>query len=107
VGHDLAVGILYDAMGNDSYTADWLSQGAGSANGVGIFADGAGNDKYIAPGERVQGGGEIARDFPSIAIFIDAGGSDSYAGPGRNDSIWTGRDAGVGLDGVGKIHWEE
>jgi len=107
VGHDLAVGVLYDAVGNDTYTAEWLSQGAGSANGIGIFADGSGDDKYIAPGDRTQGGGEIAREFPSVGIFIDAGGNDSYAGPGRNDSIWTGREAGVGVDGKGKIRWEE
>lgn len=106
-GHDLGIGILFDGAGNDDYTAQWLAQGGGNANGIGILADAAGDDKYIAPGDRTQGDSEPMREYPSIGIFIDADGDDSYAGRGKNNDVWSGKGVGVGVDGTGRILWEE
>ncbi|UCD85598.1 MAG: hypothetical protein JSU92_05250 [Deltaproteobacteria bacterium] len=98
-GHDLAVGILIDKEGDDQYSADLLSQGVGHANGLGIMMDYSGKDSYLSRQDRILGYGATSRDFGSIGIFLDGGGKDIYLGKGKDDSIWTQKNYGVGIDG--------
>jgi hypothetical protein len=98
-GHDLSVGILIDKEGDDQYSTDRLSQGAGNANGLGILMDYTGSDSYFSREERTLGFGQPSLDFGGIGIFLDGGGEDNYARRGKDDSLWTQKNYGVGIDG--------
>lgn len=66
------VGVLYDAGGDDTFTAEAYSQGAG-AWGVGLLLDRAGSDRYFGY-SAVQGHGFTH----GIGALIDADGDDVY-----------------------------
>lgn len=102
-GHDLSVGVLIDKEGDDQYSTDLLSQGAGNANGLGILMDYTGSDSYFSREERTLGFGQTSRNFGGIGIFLDGGGEDNYARRGENDSLWTQKKYGVGIDGFSSL----
>jgi hypothetical protein len=67
------IGILDDADGNDTYLADYFSQGAGYWYSLGILNDSAGHDFYAA-GRYSQGAGIHL----ASGILHDATGDDHY-----------------------------
>jgi hypothetical protein len=99
--------MLIDGAGNDRYSADWLSQGAGNANGIGFLIDLKGDDRYAGEKETVQGAGTYTRKdttyarvrgYPSVGILIDAAGKDTYSRRGRDGTFWHNSAFGVGFD---------
>lgn len=97
--------LLY--AGDDRYSAEWLSQGAGNANGIGFLIDLSGDDRYAGEKETTQGAGTYARKkttyfrargYPSIGILIDAAGMDTYSRRGRDGTFWHNSAFGVGFD---------
>ena len=65
------VGILYDVLGDDIYTADSYAQGF-SMLGIGMLIDQAGDDKYFS-NTFSQGA-----SFWGIATLLDQNGNDNY-----------------------------
>ncbi|MBM3324570.1 MAG: HEAT repeat domain-containing protein, partial [Calditrichaeota bacterium] len=98
--HDLAVGILIDEKGDDSYTISG-GQGMALTNSVAIFIDGAGNDCYMTSERGLgQGGVRPARDFGNVGLFIDMEGRDRYPDPliQRDSVFWFEPYWGIGTD---------
>lgn len=109
----LGVSLLYDAAGDDCYTAQQWSQAA-TINGVAMLHDAAGDDVYR--GDRFS----QAVAFNGIALLLDDAGDDRYEAPrfaqglalphgfaalvdrGGNDSYYCkGRDLGAyGTPGI-------
>lgn len=77
------VGLLHDALGDDTYRAPgltqsgggpaWDTQGFGILGGIGIIHDPVGEDLY-AGGAMAQGVG----DFQALGLLVDAAGADIY-----------------------------
>ncbi len=68
------IGILRDAVGDDSYTAGVFAQGAGYWQGTGILSDGDGADKYDS---RFYGQGAGAHY--ALGVLLDGGvGDDAF-----------------------------
>jgi hypothetical protein len=67
------IGMLIDDEGNDTYIADYFSQGASHYYGLGILNDMAGDDQYIS-GRYAQGAGIHS----SVGVLIDQKGNDFY-----------------------------
>lgn len=86
-----AIGILADRSGNDQYSGIWYVQGSGAHFGVGYLNDKAGNDKYKATKNMAQGAGH---DF-TIGMLIDEAGDDEYQAP--NLSLGGGNANGIGI----------
>ncbi len=86
-----AIGILADRAGRDEYTGTWYVQGAGAHFGVGYLNDKAGNDKYDAEINMAIGAGH---DF-TVGMFIDESGDDIYRAP--NLSLGGGNANGIGF----------
>jgi hypothetical protein len=86
-GHDFALGMLIDRLGDDDYIGPNLSMGAGNSNGIGVFADCAGSDKYagtgLSIGQASEGqAGSLRETALCLGVFIDLFGVDTYA-PGK------------------------
>ncbi|MFC1475793.1 hypothetical protein ACFLQW_02175 [Candidatus Zixiibacteriota bacterium] len=86
-----AVGILADRSGNDEYSGIWYVQGSGAHFGVGYLNDKAGNDKYTATMNMAIGAGH---DF-TVGMLIDEAGDDEYQAP--NLSLGGGNANGIGF----------
>jgi hypothetical protein len=69
MGHDLAVGLLHDAAGNNEYAASWLSQGSALANGFGLLAD-TGAGRWRMNDTRGWGRAEWSRGLPSYGLLL-------------------------------------
>jgi len=71
MGLDVAVGVLFDAAGDDHYRANALAQASGTANGFGLLADQAGantfemNDHPLAWGQA-----QWFRHLPTVGVLI-------------------------------------
>jgi hypothetical protein len=96
-GHDLSVGVLVDAAGNDHYVAPGLGVGGGNDNGIGFFLDGGGDDRYDVPDGTTFGGANTGdRGVPfdaalCLGLFVDADGADTYAGVAAESPVGDGR----------------
>jgi len=86
-----AIGILADRSGNDEYSGIWYVQGSGAHFGVGYLNDQEGNDKYKATMNMAIGAGH---DF-TVGMLIDEAGDDRYEAP--NLSLGGGNDNGIGF----------
>jgi hypothetical protein len=85
------IGMLIDRQGDDTYIADYFSQGASYYYGLGILDDRSGNDQYLS-GRYSQGAGLHS----SVGALVDRGGDDFYYssfGVGQG----MGHDFGVGV----------
>ena len=120
-GHDLSLGYLWDASGNDIYSAPSLGLGGGNDNGIGVLLDGGGDDTYDTPDGTTFGGakigdrGERFDEQICLGLFIDGGGNDTYGelpadGLIGNNRTWTWRqrhpdakpgEMGAGIDADG------
>ncbi len=79
--------VVLDFAGNDTYSADGISQGAGD-HAIGILCDFAGNDRYAIDKESGQGYGDNG-----VGILLDAAGDDTY---------WCANQGqGAATDGIG------
>jgi hypothetical protein len=85
------VGILLDTKGDDRYVGAWYVQGAGVHAGVGVLEDEGGDDTYTARANASQG---LGHDF-SLGMLIDRAGNDTYYAP--NLSLGTGNSNSIGL----------
>ena len=89
-GFNLGVGILADAMGDDTRTA---ASGQGYGLG-GVLLDFQGRDRYE--------NGEAARGVPVVALELDLAGDLTALDERRDESAWTGGpgdlNLGIGLD---------
>lgn len=102
-----AVGILWDAAGDDGYLqeADPSSdlqhgQGAGTMGGLGVLIDRAGSDTYEAPNSRAQG---VGWSPPPPFQAVQCGVQLCVLGATERDAQWLGGvgillDAGAGSD---------
>ncbi len=86
-----SIGILADRAGNDTYSGVWYVQGSGAHFGVGYLNDKAGNDKYTATHNMAIGAGH---NF-AVGMFIDETGDDVYEAP--NLSLGGGNANGIGI----------
>lgn len=86
-----SIGILADRAGNDEYSGIWYVQGSGAHFGVGYLNDKAGNDKYTATMNMAIGAGH---DF-TVGMLIDEAGDDEYDAP--NLSLGGGNANGIGF----------
>lgn len=95
-GSDLAMGVLWDGEGNDTYQARNASLGCGYTNAFGLLIDSAGNDRYTLD-DRL-GAGAAVNDrpatlrglWPTFGFFFDLGGTDAYRVPGgRDHHFWS------------------
>jgi PDZ domain len=73
VGASGGIGVIAEAEGNDTYVADYFSQGSSYWFALGILDDRKGNDRYIA-GRYSQGAGIHS----SLGVLIDGEGDDNY-----------------------------
>ncbi|MDZ7815363.1 MAG: hypothetical protein U5N86_04955 [Planctomycetota bacterium] len=112
------VGIIADASGNDTYTAEVYGQGSSYWYAAGLLIDGGGNDYYcttqysVGAGIHLSAGALLDRggndhyyckngvgiggshDY-SVGVLIDCSGDDYYQGAGAAQG--TGHTNGVGL----------
>ncbi|TAH37348.1 MAG: hypothetical protein EYC70_10275 [Planctomycetota bacterium] len=73
-----AVGLRWDAGGNDRYvTRSVASLGMAWDEGVGWFLDDAGDDQYDSGGLALGAAAQTA-----VAVFVDGGGADRYQSAG-------------------------
>jgi len=86
-----SIGILADRSGDDEYSGIWYVQGSGAHFGVGFLNDKAGNDKYKATMNMAIGAGH---DF-TVGMLIDEAGDDRYEAP--NLSLGGGNANGIGF----------
>ncbi len=100
---DAGVGIFIESQGDDHYTTDGLSLGAGAQNGFGLFVDLAGEDIYESKPKRCLGHGGSNTYWwgrgqaGSIGLLLDVGGSgDSYQGDTKTDGA-THKSSAYGL----------
>ncbi|MFB3789510.1 MAG: hypothetical protein ACE15F_24395 [bacterium] len=113
-GTDLALGILWDEEGNDTYQARNASLGCGYTNAFGLLVDSSGDDRYSL--EDRLGAGAAFNDrpatlrglWPTLGLFFDLGGTDAYRLPsGHDNGVWSNDPEnnpglyGVGVDGNG------
>lgn len=91
LGTSGGIGVIAEAEGNDTYVADYFSQGASYWFSLGILDDRKGNDRYIA-GRYTQGAGIHS----SAGILMDGEGDDRYISD-FGVSQGCGHDYGVGL----------
>ena len=99
--HDNSVGILVDNAGDDTYIAQDFSQGASDGRSFAILVDNGGNDFYWAMAGRLnQGEGKYRSDVgqSSLGFLFDVGGVDWYQLRGSDNTRWTSRSFGVGID---------
>ncbi|MBI4614325.1 MAG: hypothetical protein HY720_11995, partial [Planctomycetes bacterium] len=79
-GHGLAVGVLADYAGKDSYHAGTVSQGAGNEGGIGALVDFGGDDStYAKADSQGRGGTSGAGKTGSFGLVFNAGGTDLYS----------------------------
>jgi len=102
-GHSLAggVGILVDGEGDDIYSSQVWSQGAGYWWGLGILEDLQGNDKYRNGKYSAGAGAHFA-----VGVFTDLFGNDEYNignQTAKNQYHGHARDGSIGIasDGFG------
>ena len=75
-GYYEGLGMLIDASGADRFEAAWYAMGAAAHQAAGVvLKSGTGNDRYVATHSTSLG---AAHDL-SIAAFLDEGGDDDYA----------------------------
>lgn len=74
-GGVLGAGFLFDAAGNDIYTASGIGVNGGGHLGAGFLLDAAGDDLYTAVDQGANGGGYVA----GHGALLDLGGDDHYA----------------------------
>ncbi|MBM3498050.1 MAG: HEAT repeat domain-containing protein [Armatimonadetes bacterium] len=84
------IGILADAEGKDTYTADTYSQGAAWWFASGLLFDREGDDQYQG-GQYSQGAG----GFLALGALLDEAGHDRYSAAERGQGF--GLERGVGL----------
>ncbi len=101
----IAGGILVDGSGNDVYTTTQYAQGGGIHLAAGILLDRAGRDHYYSRyGVGMGGGHDLA-----VGILIDQDGTDFYQGSGitqggaHANGIGLFFDCGTGSDGYSGI----
>jgi hypothetical protein len=70
-------GFICDFAGNDSYVADFFTQGASYWWSLGMIADGAGNDQYLSY-QYAQGSGA----HMTLGLLYDVSGDDVYRSHG-------------------------
>jgi hypothetical protein len=71
MGLDLAVGVLMDRGGDDSYRSVFLAQGTASANGFGLLADQAGANSFdMSADPRSWGEAQWLRGLPSVGVLL-------------------------------------
>jgi len=85
------LGFLIDAAGKDEYRGVWYVQGAAAHFGIGVLDDVAGNDTYAATMNMAQGAGHDL----SLGFLLDEAGNDVYTAP--NLSLGGGNDNGMGV----------
>lgn len=90
-GYWYGVGMLLDDKGDDHYQGVWYVQGSGAHFAVGVLVDGAGNDDYRATHNMAQGAGH---DF-SLGFLLDRAGNDHYDAPTL--SLGAGNANGIGI----------
>jgi len=90
------VGILADAQGADTYTADPYCQGAGWWYGGGLLFDRAGDDQYQG-GPYSQGSG----GFLALGYLLDETGDDRYGMGERGQGFGLERGIGMLCDAAG------
>ena len=95
----LGIGMLFDAAGNDVYTAERLSQGCALV-GVGLLFDGTGDDAYTC---HVTG---QASGLFGTAILADGDGNDTYFGYGFVQASAGSRCTAYLLDADGDDRYE-
>ncbi len=91
LGTSGGIGVIAEAEGNDTYVADYFSQGASYWFSLGILDDRKGNDRYIA-GRYTQGAGIHS----SAGILMDGEGDDRYISD-YGVSQGCGHDFGIGF----------
>ncbi len=91
-------GILNDRDGDDQYISGRYSQGAGIHSSVGILEDEKGNDFYYASFGVAQG---MGHDF-GVGFFVDDGGDDFYWGGTLVQGAATNGSLGLFIDMQGK-----
>lgn len=90
-GYWQGVGMLWDTGGTDNYTGQWYVQGAAAHFAIGYIEDTAGSDTYVAKMNMALGAGH---DF-SIGYLLDREGDDKYSAP--NLSLGAGNANGMGI----------
>jgi hypothetical protein len=96
------IGMLIDNEGDDTYIADYFSQGASYYYGLGVLDDRAGDDQYLS-GRYSQGAGIHS----SVGVLIDRRGNDFYYSS-FGVAQGMGHDFGVGYfedDGGDNQYW--
>jgi hypothetical protein len=101
---DMAVGMLFDFDGNDTYTASGsTTKGAAGQAGLGVLYDFAGEDTHKGSGQGYAPYGISYHDLPTcggnFAFLIDYGSTDRYSCGARNNSyIQRGSSGGFLID---------
>ncbi|HUQ75219.1 MAG TPA: hypothetical protein VM183_10865 [Burkholderiales bacterium] len=71
MGLDLAVGVLIDGAGDDSYRSNYVAQGSGTANGFGLLADEAGTNTWeMGADPRSWGHAQWLRGLPTVGVLL-------------------------------------
>jgi hypothetical protein len=71
MGLDLAVGVLVDQAGDDSYRSDYVAQGSGTANGFGLLADENGANAWqMGADPRSWGHAQWLRGLPTVGVLL-------------------------------------
>jgi len=91
VGYWYGAGNLLDGGGNDRYHAHWYAQGAAAHFGSGVLLDQGGDDQYTAKGQMALGAGHDA----GSGVLIDNSGDDRYEAPRL--ALGTSNDSGLGI----------
>lgn len=85
------LGVLVDADGDDTYTADELAQGASEAGGTGVLVDLRGDDTYTAEA-RAQGWSKLpsATVAPDQVGFLDGQAFTTHASQAATALLYDG-----------------
>jgi hypothetical protein len=82
VGHDMALGLLVEASGRDTYEAKYLAQGSASSNGIGVLADLAGGGGWsMGPDASAWGSAQPARGLPSVGVLLHDAAAAAFTRP--------------------------
>ncbi len=90
LGEAGGIGVLWDASGHDTYTADIFAQGSGYWHALGLLLDDGGSDRYVAH-QYAQGAGV----HEAVGMLADDSGDDRYYSKGVSQGC--GHDRGLGL----------
>jgi len=90
----LGFGALLEGSGNDTYEGLWYVQGSTAHMGLALFHDAGGNDKYNPTFPIAATSIGVGHDF-SASVHLDEGGDDLYRGP--NLALGSGHANGLGV----------